>query len=79
MQEVVSMVRINITMPEDIVKDLKRVKNKSRYIAEALREKFQVEKKKETERILAEAYKQAAQDERHLNKEWDNTVGDGIE
>ena len=73
------MVRINITMPEDVVKDLKCVRNKSRYIAEVLREKFHHEKKMALERILAESYRKAAKEELHLTKEWDTAAGDGIE
>jgi predicted CopG family antitoxin len=70
---------MNITMPEDVVKDLKRVKNKSRYIADALREKFQVEKKKALERVLTESYRRAAKEDALLAKELDVAAGDGIE
>lgn len=73
------MVRMNITVPEDVVKDLRRIKNKSRYIAVALREKFKIEKKKEMDRILIKAYKAVAKEDAALAKEWDATVGDGIE
>jgi hypothetical protein len=73
------MVRMNITVPEDVVKDLRRIRNKSRYIAVALREKFKMEKKKEMDRILIKAYKAVAKEDAALAKEWDVTVGDGIE
>jgi hypothetical protein len=73
------MIRLNITMPEDLVKDLKRIKNKSRYIADALREKFKAERKMDMERTLTEAYKKAAKEDAHFMEEWDGTAGDALE
>ena len=40
------MVRLNIIIPEDVGRDLKRVKNKSRFIAQTLRDRFKQEKKR---------------------------------
>ena len=77
--EEINMVRMNITMPEDIVKELRRVKNKSGFIAQTLREKFLVERKKATERLLEESYKKSAREDAALMKDWDVVSGDGVE
>jgi len=73
------MVRMNITVPDEIAKELKRVKNKSQFIAQTLRDKFISEKKKEMNKTLVEAYKKSAQEDRNLARDWDSMVGDGIE
>lgn len=73
------MVHINITGPEDVVKELAHIKNKSRFITETLREKFAKERKKEMDRKLQEAYKQSAQEDKTLAKEWDGVLADGVE
>ena len=45
MLEVMSMKRLNITLSEEIVEEIKDVPNKSRFIAEALKEKLEKMKK----------------------------------
>ena len=65
------MVRFNITLPDDVAQQLKHIRSKSRLIAETLRERFKDEKKKEMGKILAQAYKQSAQEDRKINKEWE--------
>ncbi len=73
------MVRINITVSDDVGKELKRIKNKSQFISQTLRERFMAERKKETERLLEEAYKKAAKEDAHLAKDLDAVSGDGVE
>ena len=73
------MVRLNITMSEELFQGIRGVKNKSRYIAEALRERLHKERKKELEKLLIEGYKKSVKEEHELNKDWDITTGDGIE
>ncbi len=65
------MVRMNITIPDEVAKELRRVKNKSRFIAETLRDKFKAEKRKKMEKILVEGYKQSAKEDQKINKEWE--------
>ncbi len=73
------MVRLNITVPDDVGKELRRIKNKSRFIAQTLREKFIHERKKHTEKILENAYKKSSKEDTIVAKEWDSTINDGIE
>ena len=73
------MVRMNITIPDDVSKELRRVKNKSRFIAQTLREKFIPEHKKAMEKKLEESYKKSAQEDSALVKDWDAVSGDQID
>jgi len=78
MWEVVHMVRLNITMPEGLAEQLKTISNKSRFIAQALREKFQRERKKKLIAELTEGYKAMSSEDQGLLDDWDNvTVEDG--
>ena len=50
-------VRINITLPSEIAEMLKNVKNKSCFIAEAIRERIEKEEKANLIKELNEGYK----------------------
>ena len=65
------MIRLNITLPDEIAKRLSKEGNKSRLIADALREKFAREKKKELDRLMLEGYKTSCQQDRKLISEWE--------
>jgi hypothetical protein len=71
--------RLNITLPEDVAELLSGVKNKSSYIAEALREKKRLEEKEKERKKLEAAYKQAASEDYAIYKEWEDTLKDGLE
>lgn len=71
------MVRLNITMPEDLAEDIADIQNKSRFIAEALREKLKRQKEEQLERSLKEAYQELAQEDKHLNQEWEGVTLEG--
>lgn len=65
------MIRMNITMPEELAQELSDVSNKSRYIAQALREKLDRERKAQLECLLIEGYKESADEDRKVNGEWE--------
>lgn len=67
------MIRLNITLPEEIVKLLEAQKNKSRYIAEALREKIEREKREKIECLLKEGYSTTSNEDKKLADDWDKT------
>ena len=71
--------RLNITMPEDVYEVLKEVKNKSAYIADAVRTKRRLEEKEKARKILEAAYKEAAGEDYEVYKEWEPTLKDGLE
>jgi hypothetical protein len=74
-----STVRLNITLPEDVGEILSGVKNKSSYIADAIKEKRRTEEREKMKRRMAAAYKQASQEDYETYKEWEDTLADGIE
>ncbi len=73
------MTRLNITIPDPLSEKLSHVENKSRFIAEALREKFQREEKKRLEDLLIEGYKETSTENKIINQEWEGTINDGWE
>jgi len=71
-------IRINITVPIDIGKHLKGIKNVSAFISEALKEKFQRQEDEKKKKELDAAYRASAEEERELLKDWETTAGDGL-
>jgi len=71
--------RLNITLPEDVVKLLSKVKNKSAYIAEAIRGKKLLEEKRKMRKQLEAAYKLVAKEDYETYREWEDTLKDGLD
>jgi hypothetical protein len=71
--------RLNITMPADVYEILKGVENKSSYIAEAVRIKKKLDDKARQRKVLAAAYKEAAEEDYETYQEWEPTLKDGLE
>lgn len=71
--------RLNITLPEDVARILSGVKNKSAYIAEAIRERRQIEEKERMRKKIEAAYREAAKEDYETYKEWEDTLKDGLE
>ena len=72
-------VRVNITLPLEIAQMLRNVKNKSSFIAEAIRERIEKEEKANLVRELSEGYKERKKEDNELSLEWSTTSGDGID
>lgn len=73
------MKRLNITLPEEIAQKLSAKRNKSRFIAEALKEKMEREKKEHIERLLFEGYNATDKKNADVNTDWANTDLEGWE
>jgi hypothetical protein len=71
-------IRFNITLPRELGLKLKASKNRSKFIAESLSEKFAREEEKRLGTALAEGYKTRAQEDAALNSEYDHMIDDGI-
>lgn len=71
-------VRVNITLPIEIAEMLKNVKNKSAFIAEAIRYRSEREEKANLIKELTEGYKVRKKEEKELSLDWETTSGDGI-
>ena len=65
------MKRLNITLPDEIIQDIKELPNKSRFIAEALKEKLERIKKENLDRLLVEGYKATKEEDKRIDKEWE--------
>lgn len=72
-------VRVNITLPMEIAQMLRNVKNKSAFIAEAIRERIEKEEKANLIKELTEGYQTRRKEDNELALDWDITSGDGID
>lgn len=75
---IMSSIRFNITLPEDVGVKLKASKNRSRLVSQSLREKFEREEKTKLEKELEKAYAKSAKEDKETAKDWDSTSSDGI-
>ncbi|MBF0519646.1 MAG: hypothetical protein HQK92_07980 [Nitrospirae bacterium] len=70
--------RLSITIPADVAGLLSGEKNKSAFIADAIKLKKQIQEQNGSQRQLEDAYKQAAIEDYETCHEWEDTVGDGL-
>ena len=63
--------RLYITIPNELNQELETIPNKSRFIAEALREKLERGKKRKLETLLIEGYKATKKEDKKVNQEWE--------
>ncbi len=73
-----SSVRMNISLPEETVKELSRdvePRKRSRFIAEAVKKSLKDSKK---ERLAAE-YEEAAAEIRSVNQDLEGAISDGLD
>jgi len=68
------MKRLNITLPDDLGKELEALPNKSQFIALALREKLEKEKRQKIDRLLIEGYQATKAEDSALNEEWEKAT-----
>jgi len=71
------MKRLNITLPEEIVHEIKSFPNKSRFIAEALKEKIERIKKEKIDKLLTEGYKATKEEDKRIDEEWEKVTLEG--
>ena len=65
------MARLNITLPDDIAQKLAEKPNKSRFIAMVLKDEFNREIKKKTDRLMKEGFQATCKEDNNLNDEWE--------
>ena len=71
------MRRLNITLPEEINEQIKSLPNKSRFIAEALKEKLDRIEREKLDRLLVEGYKATKEEDKGIDKEWEKITLEG--
>jgi hypothetical protein len=64
------MKRLNITLPERVAEAIAPYENKSRFIADAIIEKIEKDKKEKLDALLLEGYKSECSKDKKVNKEW---------
>jgi len=69
--------RLNITIPEEIAKKLNKISNKSKFIAEAVKEKLEKLEMQELEKILAEGYEAIKEEDKKVNDDWEKITLEG--
>jgi len=67
------MVRINITIDEELYEELSHIYNKSEFIRIAVRDKLKAIREENLKRSLREGYKKEGKN----LKEWETTITDG--
>lgn len=73
-------VRLNITLPKGLVQAMNRVaepRKRSRFIAEAVRQKIEQNDKEALEKLLVEGYQAAAKESLALTKEFESADLEG--
>jgi len=65
------MTRLNITLPDEIARKLVNKHNKSRFIAIALEEKLERERKKKIENLLLEGYRAISKEDAKVQTNWE--------
>jgi len=78
----VNNLKLNFTIPEEIARDLKthiRKSKRSAFVAEAVRAKLEELQAEQLKQELIEGYKARRQENEELSKEWDSTIGDGLD
>ncbi len=71
---IMSTVRLNIVLPEEVANTLKKVSNKSNFIADVLREKFREVEKKRLDQLLIEGYEATRKEDNKINEEWEKAT-----
>ncbi len=71
------MKRLNITLPEEIAQKIKDVSNKSRFIAEAVKEKLERINKEKLDKLLIEGYKITKKEDKKIDEEWERITLEG--
>ena len=67
------MKRLNITLPEDIAKEIKDIPNKSSFITQAIKEKIERVNKEQLDRLLIEGYQAKREEDKEIDEEWERT------
>jgi len=68
------MKRLNITLPEEIIEEIKNVPNKSCFITQALKEKLERTKREKLDELLIEGYKATKEEDKRIDKEWEKVT-----
>ncbi len=66
------MKRLNITIPEELAKELENIPNKSKFISEVLQKELKELKLKKMDSLLIEGYKKTSDEDQLIDTEWED-------
>jgi metal-responsive CopG/Arc/MetJ family transcriptional regulator len=66
------MKRLNITVPEELSKELENIPNKSKFISEVLQKELKELKLKRLDSLLIEGYKKTNDEDHLTDTEWED-------
>ena len=72
-------IRMNITLPERVALLLRSKKNRSSYIAQAVLDKIEYEKRTKLISLLKEGYSRASEEDQKLQEDWLHSLEDGLD
>ncbi|MCL5073054.1 MAG: hypothetical protein M1308_19525 [Actinobacteria bacterium] len=71
------MKRLNITLPDKVAEAVEVYQNKSKFIAEAIIEKIEKDKKEKLDELLVEGYKSECDSNKNVNHDWEDATLEG--
>ena len=71
-------VRLNITLPAEVAEILNNVTNKSKFIAEAVKDYYYRKQREKLLQELKEGYINTKNEDKEISKDWETTIDDGI-
>lgn len=71
-------IRMTLTIPKDLERELRGLPNKSAFVASAIRDRLALAAKRRAASALASAYCAAGREDSALLKDWDAATGDAL-
>jgi hypothetical protein len=71
-------IKVSITLPVEVAEILSKVPDKSKFVAEAIKEYHLKKQKKVLFQKLKEGYIRSKTEDKEICKEWETTTGDGV-
>jgi len=65
------MKMLSISLSDEIERELENISNKDNFVVDAVKEKLKREKNKILDKLLIEGYKATNEEDKKLNKEWE--------
>ncbi|OGW05041.1 MAG: hypothetical protein A2Z59_01315 [Nitrospinae bacterium RIFCSPLOWO2_02_39_17] len=65
------MKMLSISLSDEIERELENISNKDNFVVDAVKEKLKRERNKILDKLLIEGYKATNEEDKKLNKEWE--------
>ncbi len=71
--------RLNITIPDEIARELDKIPNKSKFIAQAVADRIEEIRRENLIKKLKEGYRATRKEDKIINEEWEQATLEGLE